>query len=264
MSRIAQVAYPSVEPVTVGEVKNYVRVFVSSDDTLIGDFITAGREWIEDETGLCLASRSFILFEDNFPYVPFDLVGYNSSPSAMYFGFGNTAPSALGGWNPRTNPFQILLRRNPVTAVDHIEYVDISGNIQTLTPGADFMVDLVSTPARIAPLPSGRWPTAMSGLNNVRIYLTAGGTQATAGTIGTSTETVTDPGAPTPPDQDTNSFTITTDIPRPLKIGIFQLVLHWYENRGAVTAGTANSIPRSLDNLVKSYRLLNIEPAVTQ
>jgi hypothetical protein len=256
MSSVIQTAYPSVEPVSLAEMTNYCKVFVASDNDLITDQITAAREWIEDQTGLCLASRNFIQFEDSLPSIPYGFSGYAYSASQnAYFGYGPLTPYPPMGWNPRVNPFEIQIIRNPVTAIDHIEYIDTFGNLQTLEPGLDFVMDLVSTPARVAPLPGQRWPQGMVGLNNARIYFTAGGTLGTDGT-----ETVTDPDAPTPPDQDSNSFTMTTDIPRALKIAIFQLALHWYENRGSVTAGAANSIPHSLDNIVKSYRVLNINP----
>jgi hypothetical protein len=264
MSNVVQVAYPSAEPVSVAEFTNYARIFVTSDNTLIGDLITGAREWVEDQTGLSLASRNFIQFEDSLPFVPYGFSGfaYAGTPS-LYFGGGPLTPYPPFGWNQRVNPFEIQIKRNPVTNVDHIEYVDVAGYVLTLEPETNFLVDYSGTVCRLSPLPGQPWPQCTPGLGNVRIYFTAGGTQATPGGIGTGTITETDVDTPpTPPDQDTNSFTMTTDIPRPLKIAIFQLALHWYENRAAVTSGSATSIPHSVDAIIKSYRLLNMLPIV--
>ena len=160
MSSVIQTAYPSVEPVSLAEMTNYCKVFVASDNDLITDQITAAREWIEDQTGLCLASRNFIQFEDSLPSIPFGFSGYAYSASQnAYFGYGPLTPYPPMGWNPRVNPFEIQIIRNPVTAIDHIEFIDTFGNLQTLQPGPDFVMDLVSTPARVAPLPGQRWNT---------------------------------------------------------------------------------------------------------
>src|SRR5208282_5977884 len=114
MSSVIQTAYPSTEPVQVSELTNYSKVFITSDNTLIADMITAAREFIEDQTGLCLASRTFIQFDDSLPSIPFGFSGYAYSASQnAYFGYGPITPYPPMGWNPRTNPFEIRLLIGP-------------------------------------------------------------------------------------------------------------------------------------------------------
>lgn len=257
MSTIAEVDFVTTEPVSVAELKNFVKVFVTSDDTLCGDLITGARQYVEDLTGLALASRDYIQFEDGLPCIPFGFSGYAYSASQnVYFGGGPFTPFPPMGWNPRVNPFEILLLRNPVTAVDHIDYVGLDGTTYTLLPDQDFVADMISTPARISPLPGQRWPQSLMGTNNVRIYFTAGAGGPT------NIETVTDTAAPTPPEQLTSTFNRTCAIPRALKVAIMQLAAHWYVNREPVSAGQASSVPHSLDQIIRSYRVLNMSQPV--
>lgn len=53
-----------VEPVTATEVKNYLKVDFSNDDTLISDLITGIREQIELFTGLSLVVKTIEYFDD--------------------------------------------------------------------------------------------------------------------------------------------------------------------------------------------------------
>jgi hypothetical protein len=259
MSSIAQVAYPASEPVSANELKNYAKVFITSDDALVADQITAAREYIEDMTGLCLASRNFIQFEDGLPCIPFGFSAYSYSASQnALFGTGPFFPLPPMGWNPRVNPFEILILRNPVTNIDHLEYVDLNGINQSLLPYKDFDVDLVSIPARITPLPGRSWPQGMMGTNNVAIFLTAGFTSGSP-SLDSGIETVSPSIAPSPPDQLGATFNMTIGVPRALKIATLQLAGHWYENRGPVSSGSVTNIPHSLDAIIKSYRVLSLQ-----
>jgi hypothetical protein len=258
MSTIAEVAFPT-EPVTRTELKNFAKVYVTSDDTMCDDLITAARQYVEDNTGLSLVSRAFIQFEDGLPSIPFGFSGYAYSASQnAYFGYGPLTPYPPMGWQPRCNPFEMTLMRNPVTAVEKIEYVHTDGTLKTLLPNADFDVDLISTPARIAPLTGQRWPQGMIGTNNVRIYFTAGAGGPT------NVQNVTETGAPTPPDQLTSAFNRTNAIPRALKIAIMQLANHWYSNREPVAGGTFGPVPYALEAIIKSYRVLNTSQPVSR
>src|SRR6185437_8956947 len=71
-------------------------------------------------------------------------------------------------------PFTISLSPTPVTAIDKILYVDLTGTVNQLNPGTDFIVDLTSEPARIGPVPGGLWPQGIIGLANVQVFFTAG------------------------------------------------------------------------------------------
>lgn len=55
------------EPVTANEVKSYLKVDFSNDDTLISDLITGIREQIELFTGLSLVVKTIEYFDDEIP-----------------------------------------------------------------------------------------------------------------------------------------------------------------------------------------------------
>lgn len=65
------------EPVTVTEAKNYMRVDVTDDDTLIGELITAARQQLEKYLNISLIERTVIATLENglgnirLPYCPF-------------------------------------------------------------------------------------------------------------------------------------------------------------------------------------------------
>lgn len=56
----------SPEPVTVDELKAWLRKDDSSEDVLLGELITSARQSIEDQTGVLLVSRAFQLFNPRF------------------------------------------------------------------------------------------------------------------------------------------------------------------------------------------------------
>lgn len=256
MSVIAQTEYPASEPISLAAFKNYAKIYATADDSLCTDLITAAREYIEDSTGLCLANRAYIQFEDGLPNIPYGFSGYAYSASQnAYFGYGPITPYPPMGWQPQQNPFEIQLIRNPVTSVEKIIYVDTAGNEQTLLPNQDFVVDRASSVARLTPMAGNRWPFGQMGTNSVRIYFTAGYTSS-----GQDIEDVADSNFPTPPNQITDAYPTVTRIPLALKVAIYQLATHWAVNREPVMAGVSANVPHALDAVIKSYRLLHELP----
>ena len=59
---------PTVEPVTLTEAKLHLRVTSTADDTLITGLIKTARQQAENFTGRSLASATFELVMDSFPY----------------------------------------------------------------------------------------------------------------------------------------------------------------------------------------------------
>lgn len=58
---------PSVEPVTTSTAKSFLKVDVSTDDTLIDTMITAARELVEQATGRRLVTQTWTGWLDTFP-----------------------------------------------------------------------------------------------------------------------------------------------------------------------------------------------------
>jgi hypothetical protein len=59
---------PAVEPVSVSEAKEHLRVDISDDDTYIGSLITAARKYCEEYLDRALVSQQLTMRMDTFPY----------------------------------------------------------------------------------------------------------------------------------------------------------------------------------------------------
>lgn len=67
----------------------------------------------------------------------------------------------------------IVLRLSPVTAITSIAYTDTAGDSQTWTNG-EYVTDLVSSPARIAPGVDYFYPSTSTKIGSVQVTYTAG------------------------------------------------------------------------------------------
>jgi hypothetical protein len=272
MSGIYQASLPTSEPVAVSDALNYCKVFTAvtsppnAEYTLVQALITAARVYIENATGLMLAPRNYVQSLDCFPFYPYSREPYGQlygvGALSLYFGYGPILPTPIPPYGQTFNghlPFEIVLLGNPVTAVDHIEYLDSTGTPQVLKPGQDFTVDMTSFPARVMPMPSSVWPQCSMSANSVQIFFTAGYNQNP-----TTIETVSDTAGttesgdtpPTPPEQQT-SYTFVTGIPQDLYVAILMLTMHFYENRGAVSGGSGMEIPHGVQAIIDMNKVLD-------
>ena len=64
---LVETSPPATDPLTLDEVKNFLRVDANSDDALITSLITAARLFCEGNTGRSLITRSYSLFLDSWP-----------------------------------------------------------------------------------------------------------------------------------------------------------------------------------------------------
>ena len=132
---------PASEPLTLSEVKEFLRVDHSDDDATLAIFITAARQLCESYTRLALMPTTFEEYFDDFP---------------QYTG---------------TYKDEIRLSRSPVSAVTYVKYID--GNETTITASAsDYKTDLISQPARISP--DNGWFGTYETINAVFIRYVAG------------------------------------------------------------------------------------------
>ncbi len=137
---IFEITNPPVEPVTLTEAKNHCRVDVDDDDTVIQAFIRTAREYCEKLTGKAYVQRNVML--------------------------------TMSHWPPSR---QILLPRPPLADVISVEYLDSDGNTETLTPGDDYIVDLMHSWGRIVLPVDVHWPMdVMFPGTPIRITYTAG------------------------------------------------------------------------------------------
>lgn len=144
---------PAAEPILLADAKLHLRVDITDDDALISALITAARQQAEAITQRQLINATWKLALDAFP-----------GPSLMGVPYG--VPLSLPG-------HAILLNKSPITAVTQIQYLDMQGTSQTLSP-SQYAVDLTSEPARVTPVFGQIWPPTLPQIGAVNITFTAG------------------------------------------------------------------------------------------
>jgi hypothetical protein len=194
------IAGPVVEPVTLDQAKDHLRVTFTDDDVLIGSLITAARQWAELYCNRAFFNQTWCLTLDAFPF---------------YWG-GNspgTVPTrqrhGQGIYSGYYDCLAIRLPKPALVSVTSITYVDVTNTPQTLSPSAYF-VDPASEPARIVPQTSLSWPTS-------QVYLP--GTVAVtyvAGTYG-------------------DGINVNT-CPSTVQSALLLIISHLYANRGDASA----------------------------
>jgi hypothetical protein len=180
MSSVLELTLPANEPISLADALNFLKQPGGSpDQRYVLRCVKAARRYIERCTGLTLASRNFVQYQDGFPFFP-----YFQSPYAplfgaafpFYFGYGPIASypyPAIGGLqNQMLNPFEVRALKNPVTAITSVQYIDTNGKQVELVPFQDFVPDIAT--GRILPLPGQRWPVSTMGANTCSIFFTAG------------------------------------------------------------------------------------------
>ena len=135
------VTQPAAEPLTLAEVKEFLRVDHSDDDATLAIFITAARQLCESYTRLALMPTTFEEYFDDFPQYSGD---YKD---------------------------EIRLSRSPVSAVTYVKSID--GNETTITADpAEYKIDTISRPARISP--DNGWFGTYETINAVFVRYVAG------------------------------------------------------------------------------------------
>ena len=115
---------PVKEPVTVGGVKDHLRIVIDDDDLLLEDYIKAARLKTESILGRSLLTQTWIYY-------------LNDWPSCDY----------------------IKLPFPPLQSVTSIKYKDVDESESTFS-NTSYAVDIVSNPGRVVLLYGETWPTA--------------------------------------------------------------------------------------------------------
>lgn len=146
MLKTVLVSDAAIEPVTVAEVKNHLRVTDNLEDSLIAALIASARKYVEQITRRALITQTWRLYLDDFP-----------------------ADDC------------IELPYPPLASVTSVKYYDANDVLQTLSPSV-YQTDNRSTPGEIELVANGAWPaTAYEKVNSVEIEYIAGyGASATA------------------------------------------------------------------------------------
>jgi len=177
---------PATEPLTLAEAKLYLRVDSDSEDDLITALIKAARLQVENKTYRMLISQTWDLILDK---------------------------SDIGEG-------ELLIYKQPITAISSVKYYDINNTEQTLSSTA-YQTEVNSNPAKVNII---SMPSIYNRLGAVTIRFVAG--YANAGAV-----------------------------PQDIKQAMYFLIGHMYENRQMAVTGTiAQDIPFTVEYLLEPYR----------
>ena len=245
MGYCRQTALPVAEPVTLPQARNFLRIsamFNDDDDFILG-LIQAAREYAEASTGRAIAQRAFRMVLDAHPYYTDTVSSGQAYPSSYY----SLPLYATTMWNYSQ---MIKLPFAPVISVEQMRSIQPDGTVKTMHQDTDFILDRMSEPARIFPLPGSYWPPDLYVANALEIDFTAGYDPDP-----TKTDTHTAVGSSQQPDS-----VIVTGIPQSLRSALLMLIAHWYDNRWAVTKDNLKEVPLAVTNLLSANMVMNFAP----
>lgn len=144
MFTLERVTQPSVEPVTLAEMKLYLREFSSATalDNEITGLIQGAREWVEDFTGRALVEQSWRLTISDVA------VPYMYTDTNVVTGIVSILPD--GG---------IQLRKSPVIAISSFVSVDSAGDETAIDSTTYEVREADSKWPRLVPLTGAIWTT---------------------------------------------------------------------------------------------------------
>lgn len=156
MAGLSVITPPIIEPVTLQEVKEYLRVDDATDERVVRPFIDSARRFCEEHTGRALMTQTLKLsldaFEDNY--------------DPLWEGL-------------RTGPYMnhyknyIVLPRSPVASVTHLKTFN-DANTATTFASANYVLDLVREPSRIVLKKGFTFPTDLRVANAIEVTYVAG------------------------------------------------------------------------------------------
>ena len=151
---------PAVEPVSLGEAKDQLRIDGDSDDALLSLYIQSAREQCEEVTGLALIEQQWRMTLDQWP----------GQGEPWWDGVKQMAISEL---RSSARPFWVILPRYPLIDAESVTTYDQNGDPSTVDL-SDFVVDREQQPGRLVLRNTATWPIALQRANAVEIDYTAG------------------------------------------------------------------------------------------
>lgn len=114
---IVEETAPLAEPLLLADVKNFLKVNVSNDDTFIQDLIQSAREEVEGYTGRSIVNKGYRQSHDSFPYFVDSMMSQMAYPPSYY----SLPRYSTTLWNYSQ---MIKLLRSPLQAVTSISYAN--------------------------------------------------------------------------------------------------------------------------------------------
>lgn len=138
MTSLKSLLPPAVEPLSLAEVKQYLRLDNDAEDPLIDALIRAARVAAETYTGRALITQNWRLFIDRWPQE--------------------------GG---------LFMPLPPLQTIDEIAML-APDDSETMLSISQYWVDVAATPGRVTIRPSGLYPVPGKNAGGIRIDFTAG------------------------------------------------------------------------------------------
>lgn len=151
---------PAEEPLSLAEVKAYLKVTAADDDALIARILAGVRRACETWTGRALVTQTWTLWLDGFPRS-----ARRFAPAAGYF-------ELPADHFDRLSPV-IELPLPPLQSVTVLKTYD-TNNQPANFDNAKYLVDTASQPGRIVLNPTASWPSGLRTANAVEIEFVCG------------------------------------------------------------------------------------------
>lgn len=143
------VTAPTLEPVSLADAKLHCRVVASDEDSIIGTYIAAARQFVEEHCARKLINQTWDVTLDSFTPAAWP-TSYGSSNSPQY--------SYATNW--------IELPFGPASSITSLTYTDATGATITLSNSA-YSLDTSSAIPRVLALAA--WPATRVGQNVVTV-----------------------------------------------------------------------------------------------
>jgi uncharacterized phiE125 gp8 family phage protein len=150
------VTAPAAEPVSLADVKTFLRIDGSDDDAVLTILIASARRMAEEYTKRAFITQTWKLVMDRF-------TDYSGTPA------GNVAPYLIAGIS------FIQLSRQPIQSITSIKSTD-SANLSTTVPTATYALD--TSGGSILLNDTYSWPSSLRDYSAVEIIFIAGWTSA--------------------------------------------------------------------------------------
>jgi hypothetical protein len=156
------VTAPAAEPVTLNEVKAYLRIDGSDEDTMLTTFISVARQSIEDYLNRKMITQTWDLWLDNFGS---ELMFDSLIPDGVTDG-------KLSEYLKVDRAIDIPIY--PLQSVTYLKTYDDAGTDTTMSSG-DYIVDVYTEPGRLALKNDTSWPsTYLRPVNGIQIRFVCG------------------------------------------------------------------------------------------
>jgi hypothetical protein len=150
---------PSVEPVSLAELKAHLRIDDSAEDDYLFSLIAECREEIEQASGMALIRQKWRLTIDHWP----------GARQQWWDGVKDGHINMLYG-----APADLHLPRYPLIEIDSVTVFDEDSTSAAVNVGATFDIDTNQRPGRLALKSGATWPIALRPTNAIQIDYYAG------------------------------------------------------------------------------------------